>query len=171
MYMFHRNMVNSIWFEGQAEGKSFPNLVLSTRNQIVFSVFWLIWNTNEHGDDQLKVLEHHSTMVSSRFKGGPRLNPIILHTDKSSRNLVESTRNQIAFTIFRLILDPNGRVLLDPSQSEYGKCNLISGWFNKIQKIFLYLQTAGKLFWFLLDPPQFDCTYSFLIDLKHTIRC
>ena len=43
------------------------------------------------------------------------------------RNLVKSTRNQIAFTIFRLICIQTDIVRLDPNQSENGKCNLISG--------------------------------------------
>ena len=53
------------------------------------------------------------------------------YTEKSFRNLVKSTRNQILFTIFRLIWNKTG-VHLDPYQSENGKYNLISVWFNKI---------------------------------------
>ena len=34
-------------------------------------------------------------------------------------------------------LDPNGRVRLDPNQSENGKYNLISDWFNKTSEKFL----------------------------------
>ena len=53
------------------------------------------------------------------------------HTEKSFRNLIKSTRNQIVFTIFRLIWIQTD-VRLDPNQSEDGNYNLISGWFNKI---------------------------------------
>ena len=59
-----------------------------------------------------------------------------LHVQKYFLNLVESTRNQVVFTIFRL----NGiqtDVRLDPIQSGNVKYNLILGLFNKIQKIFL----------------------------------
>ena len=83
-----------------------------------------------------------------------------LHTEKSFRNLIKSTRNQIVFTIFRLIwtqtdirLDPNQskpiitctilRLILiqtgfhlDQNQSENDKYNMISGWFKKILKRF-----------------------------------
>ena len=59
-----------------------------------------------------------------------------LHTEKSFRNLIESTRNQIVFTIFLLIWNQTD-VRLVPNQSENGKCNLISVWFNKISKRFL----------------------------------
>ena len=48
------------------------------------------------------------------------------HTEKSFRNIIKSTRNQIVFTIFRLIWIQTD-VRLDPNQSEIGKYNLISG--------------------------------------------
>ena len=60
------------------------------------------------------------------------------HTEKFFRNLIKSTWNQIIFTIFRLIWIET-EVRLDPNQSENGEYNLISGWFNKIQKRFLCL--------------------------------
>ena len=47
------------------------------------------------------------------------------HTEKYFRNLIESTRNQIVFTIFRLVWIKT-EVRLDPNQSENGKYNLIS---------------------------------------------
>ena len=49
------------------------------------------------------------------------------------RNLIKSTRKQIVFTIFRLIWIQTD-VRLDPNQSENGKYNLISGWYNKIRE-------------------------------------
>ena len=69
-----------------------------------------------------------------RFEAGR--SAIQIHTEKHFQNLIKSTRNQIVFTIFRLIwIQTEDR--LDPNQSENGKYNLISGWFNKISKIFL----------------------------------
>ena len=54
-----------------------------------------------------------------------------LHTEKSFRNLITSIRNQIVFSISRLIWNqPDVRLV--PNQSENGKYNLISGWFKKI---------------------------------------
>ena len=50
----------------------------------------------------------------------------LIHTEKSFRNLIESTRNQIVFTILKLIWIQTD-VRLDPNQSENGKYNLISG--------------------------------------------
>ena len=47
------------------------------------------------------------------------------------RNLIKSTRNQIVFTIFQLIWIQTD-VRLDPNQSENGKYNLISDWFDNI---------------------------------------
>ena len=49
-----------------------------------------------------------------------------LHTEKSFRNIIKSTRNQIVFTIFRLICKQTD-VGLVPNQWENGKYNLISG--------------------------------------------
>ena len=43
-----------------------------------------------------------------------------------SRNFIKSNRNQIVFTIFRLIRIQTD-VRLDPNQSKNGKYNLISG--------------------------------------------
>ena len=50
-------------------------------------------------------------------------------TQKSFRNLIKSNRNQIVFTIFRLIWNQTD-VRLVPNQSANGKYNLISVWFN-----------------------------------------
>ena len=49
-----------------------------------------------------------------------------IHTETFFRNLIESTRNQIVFTIFWLIWI-QADVRLVPNQSENGKYNLISG--------------------------------------------
>ena len=53
------------------------------------------------------------------------------HTEKSFRNLIKSNRNQIVFTIFRLIRHQTD-VRLVSNLSENGNYNLISVWFNKI---------------------------------------
>ena len=50
-----------------------------------------------------------------------------IHTEKFFRNIIKSTRNQIVFTIFRLMW-----IQTDTVQSVHGKYNLISGCFNKI---------------------------------------
>ena len=49
-----------------------------------------------------------------------------LHTEKTFWNLVDSNRNLIVFTFFRLILIQTD-ARLDLNQSENGKYNLISG--------------------------------------------
>ena len=59
-----------------------------------------------------------------------------VHTAKPFRSLVKSSRNQILFTIFRLVLNETD-ICLVPDQSENGKYNLISVRFNKISKIIL----------------------------------
>ena len=51
------------------------------------------------------------------------------HTEKSFRNLIKPTRNQIVFTIFRLIWNQTD-VRLVPNQWENGKYNLISVWLS-----------------------------------------
>ena len=56
---------------------------------------------------------------------------ILSHTEKSFRNLIKPTRNQIVFTMHRLIWNQRD-IRLVPNQSENGKYNLISSWFNKI---------------------------------------
>ena len=73
-----------------------------------------------------------------------RLPPDQVHTEKSFRNLVESTRNQIVFTISRLIWNQTD-VRLIQNQSEYGKYNLISVRLNKISKkmIVVYFFQSG----------------------------
>jgi len=65
----------------------------------------------------------------------------IIHTEKSFRNLIKSTWNQIVFTIFRLIWFQTD-VRLVPNQSVHGKYNLISGWFNKIF-VCVWIKWAG----------------------------
>ena len=47
-----------------------------------------------------------------------------VHTEKPFRNFIKSIRNQIVFTIFRLIWNKKD-VRLVPNQSEKGKYNLI----------------------------------------------
>ena len=63
-------------------------------------------------------------------------NLLFLHTEKSFRNLIKSTRNKIIFTIFWLIWNQTA-VSSVPNQSENGKHNQISGWFNKTSERFL----------------------------------
>ena len=60
----------------------------------------------------------------------------LLPSEKYFPNLITSNRNQIVFTIFRLIWNQTD-VRLVPNQLENSKYNLISVWFNKIWKIFL----------------------------------
>ena len=62
-------------------------------------------------------------------------------TEKSFRNLIKSTRNQIVFTISRLIWNRTD-IRLVPNQSENGKYSLISVWLNKISKRFLCVRTG-----------------------------
>ena len=66
-----------------------------------------------------------------------------IHTEKSFRNLIKSTRNQIVLTIFWLIWIRTD-VRLDLNHSENGKYNLISVWFNKISKRFLGLVDPSR---------------------------
>ena len=69
---------------------------------------------------------------------------LLMHTEKYFRILIKSTQNQIVFTIIRLTwIQTDFR--LDLNQSENGKCNLISGWFNKISKIFLCVCLAWMM--------------------------
>ena len=56
------------------------------------------------------------------------------------RNLIKWTRNQVIFTIFRLIWNQTD-VRLDPNQSENGKYNLISDWLIR----FLYVYVAPEI--------------------------
>ena len=58
------------------------------------------------------------------------------HTEKSFPSLIESNRNQIVFTNFRLIWNQTDAHLV-LNQSENGKYYLISVWFDKISKRFL----------------------------------
>ena len=68
-----------------------------------------------------------------------------VHTENCFTNLIESNRNQIVFTMHRLILDPNERSVAVSNLLENGKHNLISVWFNKISKRFLSVQSCGIL--------------------------
>ena len=56
---------------------------------------------------------------------------VMPNAGKYSPNLINSNRNQIVLTIFRFIWNQTD-ICLVPNQSENRKCNLISGWFNKI---------------------------------------
>ena len=58
---------------------------------------------------------------------------IVIRSVYTQRNLIKSNRNQIVFTICRLIWNQTG-VRLVPNQSKNGKYNLISDLFNKISK-------------------------------------
>ena len=60
----------------------------------------------------------------------------LYYTEKSFRNLIKSNWNRIVFTMHRLIWNQM-EVRLVLNQSENGKYNLISVWFNKISKKFL----------------------------------
>ena len=60
---------------------------------------------------------------------------ILRRCNYTQRNLIKSTRNQIVLTIFLLIWNQTD-VCLVRNQSQNGKYNLISIWFNKISKSF-----------------------------------
>ena len=76
-------------------------------------------------------------LFGSKLKGklSPQSHPIqfgrkliffvSIHTEKSFRNIIKSNRNQIVFTIFRLIYNQMD-VHYVPDQSENDKYNLIS---------------------------------------------
>ena len=64
-----------------------------------------------------------------------------LRTEKYFRNLIKSNWNQIVFTSLWLIWNQTD-FRLYPNQSENGKYNLISVWFNKNSKRFLCSQAA-----------------------------
>ena len=55
------------------------------------------------------------------------------YTEKYFQNLIKSNRNEIVFTIFRMIWNQTD-VLCVPNQSENVHYNLITVWFNKISK-------------------------------------
>ena len=63
--------------------------------------------------------------------------------EKSFLNLVKLNRNRIVFTIFWLIWRQT-EVRWVPNQSENCKYNLISVWFNKIPKRFLYVHSRNS---------------------------
>ena len=76
---------------------------------------------------------------------------LFYNTGKSFRNLIKSTWKQIVFPFFWLICNQPA-VRCVPNQSENGKYNLISVWFNKISKKFLCVQ------WNAFSRPL-DCNY------------
>ena len=55
------------------------------------------------------------------------------------RNLIKSNRDQIVFTILRLIWNQMDSIRLVLNQSVHGKYNLISVWFDKIPKKLLWV--------------------------------
>ena len=57
------------------------------------------------------------------------------HSEKYFLNILKSNQIWIVFTPFQLIWH-QAEFRLVPNQSENGKCNLISVWFNNIRKIF-----------------------------------
>ena len=81
----------------------------------------------------------------------------------TQRNLIKSTRNHIVFTIFRLIWNQtDARLILN--QSENGKYNLISGWFNKISKRFLCVHafdTRRREVFSESGLKKYNCNYTF----------
>ena len=97
-----------------------------------------------------------------------------LHTQKSFRNLIKSTQNQIVFAIFQLIWIKTD-VRLDSNESENGKYNMILVWINKIPKSFLYVYTSVYFYlriWLLTFGPLFILQSTILIcpflpHLKH----
>ena len=89
---------------------------------------------------------------------------LYLRTEKSFRNFIKSYRNQIIFTILRLIQNQTD-VGLVPNQKENDKYYLISVLFNYISKIFLCVQYLSKalnvLFSFLVFQQGFECIVQF----------
>ena len=87
----------------------------------------------------LKPLNMIVLLWSERFQGGPSIGPQCcllavvnvwkLHTEKSFRNLIKLNRNQIVFTIFRLIWNSKRTVSVFCFKSieENGEYNLIVG--------------------------------------------
>ena len=74
----------------------------------------LLLNFMRRGNDKMRIKTVLSGWTCAVF----------LLTEKSYRNLVKPTRNQIVFTIFRLIwIQTDDR--LDPNRSENSKYNLI----------------------------------------------
>jgi len=72
--------------------------------------------------------------MSNEVENNPQINSgFFFWANDTQRNLIESNRNQIIFTIFRLILKQTN-ILLVPNQSENSKYNLILVWFNKISR-------------------------------------
>ena len=84
------------------------------------------------------------------------------------RNRINSIWNQIVFTILRLIWNQTD-VRLVPNQSENGKYNLISVWFNKISRRFICVCDFSEIYMrrnsnvitpgFFLAP-KLKCNYS-----------
>ena len=90
-----------------------------------------------------------------------------LHTEKSFRNLINSNRNQIVFTIFRLIWNQKD-VHLITKQLEKGKYNLITVWINKISKRILCVQFWPNFRWILVW--LFSMTGNFSMTLTPLVK-
>ena len=85
-----------------------------------------------------------------------------IHTQKSFRNLIKSYRNQIVFTIFRLIWNQTN-VHLAPNQSKNGTYNLILVCFNKIPKRFLCFNC---LLIFDNSKPHYNQRFCYFLELS-----
>ena len=92
---------------------------------------------------QIMVITIQIWSDSGRSRKYSTLLTLRLHTEKSFRNLIKSNRNQIVFTMHRLILTQKG-IRLDPNQSENRKYNLISVWFKTISKRFFCVQKCER---------------------------
>ena len=118
---------------------------------------WCLRSFRVNSMCDVSLSDNSTTGRWSNFSLYPSLN--FVHTEKSFRNLMKSTWNQILLTIFRLIWIKTD-VRLVPNQSENGKYNLISSWFNKISRRFL---CVCILRWILDDHSQ---TVGFLLIFK-----
>ena len=89
------------------------------------------------------------------------------HTEKYFRNPIKSTRNQILFTIFRLIWNQTD-VHLVPNHSENGKCNLIPVYLTRFRKyICVYI---SRRYWRInyghkstVKAPNTSLSFSFIL--------
>ena len=107
-------------------------------------------------DVHLRLLPSIWRLQSSvRVTHGATVHLSATHTEKTFWNLVNSNRNQIVFTIFRLIWNQKD-VCLVLNHLKNGKYNLISVRINRIPKRFLCVQ--WNLF---LDPSKFIGLWSY----------
>ena len=115
----------SDWF-GTANGQINASVCFQI-NRCMVNTIWFRFDLMIFG-------KYFSVSVVSRYA---------VRTDKCFLNFAKSTRNQIVFSIFRLISIQTDSIRLDPNQSENGKYNLISGWFSNIQTIFICVYYVG----------------------------